>query len=72
MGIPVVLVYLGFVGAMEVNDLGEPFADLADWSRFVLQHSRNIVPHHAWGWNITIGKSTIAPLIRVWKEDLAT
>jgi len=44
MGVPVVLVYLGFVGAKDVNDLGEPFVDGADWTRVLMEHSRGIVP----------------------------
>lgn len=69
MGVPVVLVYLGFLGATEVNDLGEPFLDYADWSRVVLEHSRNVVPERAWGQDIKVGPATIKPLIRVWKQE---
>lgn len=72
MGVPVVLVYLGFLSAMEVNDrsrLGEPFVDCADWSRVVLEHSRNIVPERAWGRDIKVGYITIKPLIRVWGDE---
>jgi hypothetical protein len=72
MGVPVVLVYLGFRCATEVNDrprLGEPFVDCADWSRVVLEHSRNIVPERAWDRDIKAGCITIKPLIRVWKQE---
>jgi hypothetical protein len=72
MGVPVLLVYLGFLCATEVNDLGKPFADYADWSRVVLEHSRNIVPQRAWGQDIKAGCTTIKPLIRVWKQELFT
>jgi hypothetical protein len=72
IGIPVVLVYLGFVVATEVNDLGATFVDGDDWSRIVLQHSRNIVPEQAWGRDITVGDCRITPLTRVWREDLPT
>jgi hypothetical protein len=68
MGVPVVLVYLGFLCANEVSDLGEPFVDCADWSRVVLEYSRNIVPERAWGRDIKAGSSTIKPLIRVWEQ----
>ena len=68
MGIPVVLVYLGFLCATDVNDLGEPFVDCADWSRVVPEHSRNIVPERAWDREIRAGCITIKPLIRVWKQ----
>jgi hypothetical protein len=69
IGIPVVLVYLGFLGAKEMSDLGEPFHDCADWSRVVLEYSRNIVPEGAWGAELRIGSIPIKPLIRVWQQD---
>jgi hypothetical protein len=69
MGVPVVLVYLGFLSATEVNDLGEPFLDCADWSRVVLEHSRSVVPERAWGRDIKVGAATIKPLIRVWEQE---
>jgi len=70
MGVPVVLVYLGFLCAREVSDLGEPFADCADWSRVVLEYSRNIVPDRAWGRDLKVGPITIKPLIRVWEQEI--
>lgn len=70
MGVPVVLVYLGFQNAKEMSDHGEPFVDCADWSRVMLGHSRNIVPERAWGRELKIGDSTIKPLIRIWKQEL--
>jgi hypothetical protein len=69
IGIPVVLFYLGFLGVKEMSDLGEPFNDCADWSRVVLEYSRNIVPERAWGAELIIGSIPIKPLIRVWKQD---
>jgi hypothetical protein len=73
MSVPVVLVYLGFLGAKDVNDpprLGEPFVDRADWTRVVLEHSRDTVPEAAWGREIKVGSVGIRPLIRVWKQDI--
>jgi hypothetical protein len=70
IGVPVVLVYLGFLCAKEVEDLGEPFADCADWSRVVLEYSRNIVPERAWGRDIKVGSIIIKPLIRVWEQAI--
>ncbi len=70
MGVPVVLVYLGFVGAKDVDDLGKPFADCANWTRVVLDHSRGIVPEGAWGREIKIGGVSIRSLIRVWEQEI--
>jgi hypothetical protein len=69
MGVPVVLVYLGFICATEVSDLGEPFIHCDDWSRVVLEHSRSIVPERAWDRSLKVGPNTINALIRVWKQD---
>lgn len=70
MGVPVVLVYLGFLAATEMEDLGEPFTDYARWSKVVLEHSEDIVPPQAWGREINLRSATITPLIRVWKQEL--
>lgn len=70
MGVPVVLVYLGFLNATEMEDLGEPFTDYAHWSKIVLEHSKDVVPQQAWGRDINVGHATITPLIRVWQQDL--
>jgi hypothetical protein len=72
MGIPVALVYLGFLRATEVSDLGKPFVDCADWSRIVLEHSQNIVPAGAWNRSIRVGHSVINPLIRACEQGVPT
>lgn len=64
LGIPVVLVYLGFLRANEMRDRGEPLATHADWERLVLQHSRDVVPNDAWGRTFQCNGATITPLIR--------
>jgi hypothetical protein len=38
-GIPVVLVYLGFLNASEMADLGEPFSSQDSWEALVMTHS---------------------------------
>lgn len=72
VGVPVVLVYLGFPGAGEMKDVGEPFVDYADWSRVVLEHSQNVVPEEAWGRSIKVDGTTIKPLIRVLKQEFSS
>ncbi|MGB9475148.1 MAG: hypothetical protein WCE87_08770, partial [Candidatus Udaeobacter sp.] len=69
MGIPVVLVYLGFLCATEMSDQGEPFVDCADWTRVVLGHSQGVVPEQAWGRDIKVGSASFIPLIRVWTQE---
>ncbi len=43
LGTPVILVYLGFVGANQMSDRGEPFASLQDWTRTLESHFRGVV-----------------------------
>jgi hypothetical protein len=67
IGVPVVLIYLGFLRANEMHDIGEPFVDEADWARVVFKHSEGIVPDHVWGRPISLstsGAATFTPLIR--------
>lgn len=68
LGVPVVLVYLGFLGATEMRDKGEPFIDCADWTRVVLEHSRGIVPARAWGRELRTRGAVLRPLVRVCNE----
>lgn len=44
MGLPVVLVYLGFTGDAGISDAGEPFADNADWQRTFAEYAQSRVP----------------------------
>lgn len=48
LGVPVVLVYLGFLNASEMSDLGEPFHEPADWAECVKTHSKGKIPEDAW------------------------
>ncbi len=44
LGIPVVLLYLGFTGDMGIKDAGEPFADDADWQRAFGAYASGVFP----------------------------
>jgi hypothetical protein len=48
LGIPVVLIYLGFLEADEMADRGASFIDHAEWERSVRAHSTGCVPDAAW------------------------
>ena len=61
LGIPVVLVYLGFFHATEMND---PFLTPNDWGKCLLAHSEGIVPEDAWETNLNPGGAPLIPLIR--------
>jgi len=61
LGIPVVLVYLGFLHATEMND---PFLTPEDWNKCLLAHSEGVVPADAWETNLNPGGAPLIPLIR--------
>lgn len=64
LGVPVVLVYLGFVNADEMRDPGEPLVDAADWENVVRRHSRAVVPAEVWGKPWTSRQQQFISLIR--------
>ena len=54
--IPVVLVYLGFLNANDMDKVsGNLFAAPEEWSECVLDHARGIVPELAWNQAIDVG-----------------
>jgi hypothetical protein len=61
LGVPVVLLYLGFLNADEMGD--GPFRTPADWTMCVLEHARGVVPDSVWGKPVDIGGTPIWPLI---------
>jgi hypothetical protein len=44
LGIPTVLVYLGFLGDRGISDAGRPFLTESDWRRTVSQHMNGVFP----------------------------
>ena len=57
LGVPVILVYLGFLDATEMSDKGNPFFDHMDWAECVRKHAKDSVPEEAWErrWRATDG-----------------
>ncbi len=64
LGIPVVLVYLGFLAADEMADQGEPFADHDSWDRLAKSHSRPLFPDPVWNQRWSVNGVPFIPLIR--------
>lgn len=64
LGVPVVMVYLGFLNANEMRDIGNPFANDADWQNIVKQHSQVLFPASVWNQPWTCGGQKLIPLIR--------
>ena len=48
LGVPVVLVYLGFLNALEMSDEGDPFCEPDEWMECVKKHAKGKVPEEAW------------------------
>lgn len=64
LGIPVILVYLGFKYAVEMSDVGNPFIDHLDWEKLVLTHSKPLFPAHVWDRKWIVRGQAFIPLIR--------
>jgi hypothetical protein len=72
IGMPVILLYLGFVGCEEMRDgkKQRPIAGKEDWEEMLRVHSRPLFPFEVWNreWRI-MGQSFI-PLIRTANQPL--
>lgn len=65
LGIPVVLIYLGFVKADDMSKPGElPFADASSWEELVKSHSEPLFPAEVWGRTWHVNGVPFTPLIR--------
>ena len=64
LGVPVVLVYLGFLRASEMSDRGRPFTDDPDWQGVVKRHSQALFAAGVWGRRLTCRSVPFIPLIR--------
>jgi hypothetical protein len=62
LGVPVVLVYLGFLNA---NEMGQPFTSHGAWERCLLMHAEGTVPRRVWISDpIRVNNTPLIPLIR--------
>jgi len=64
LGVPVVLVYLGFLNADEMQDRGAPFARHADWQQLVQAHSATLFEVDPWEKAWACHGHSLVPLIR--------
>ncbi len=70
LGVPVVLVYLGFLRAAEMQDRGEPFASHSDWQQLVQAHSAPLFQVDPWERRWTCNGNSLVPLIRSASQSL--
>ncbi len=64
LGVPVVLVYLGFLNAQEMAMDGAPFKSEGDWTRALKGHARGVVDDSCWEKRIEVNGTPFWPLIR--------
>ncbi|HUF69218.1 MAG TPA: hypothetical protein VMM79_11310 [Longimicrobiales bacterium] len=62
--VPVLLVYLGFLNAVEMVDQGEPFADPAAWERAVRSHAAGVIPEEVWERQLHVDGTPLRAVIR--------
>jgi hypothetical protein len=64
LGIPVILIYLGFLNAIEMSDRGVPFHNHKSWEELVLAHSNPLFPGQVWNREWRSHVQLFVPLIR--------
>jgi len=65
LGVPVVLLYLAFLNAQEMQNEGPPFRSEAEWSRALKDYSQDLVDETCWGEWLDIGGTPFIALVRV-------
>ncbi len=66
-GVPVILVYLGFLDAAEMSDEGDPFSDHSNWVDCVKTHAWGRVPEEVWdrSWSARDGTCLVTRIVSV-------
>lgn len=64
MGVPVILVYLGFTGDENMSDVGEPLRDDTHWQQVMRAYMDKHIPEAFIGRWINCGKSRMQMIIR--------
>lgn len=64
LGVPVILVYLGFLNADEMRDQGPPIVSDSEWEKHVCKHSNGIVPVAAWNQEASVCGTSMRALTR--------
>jgi hypothetical protein len=64
LGVPVVLVHLGFLNATEMQDRGQPFATAQLWEDCMHREAEGVVPETAWGRRLDVHGTSLWLLVR--------
>ena len=70
LGMPVILVYLGFLHGNEMNDRGIPFANHEMWKQLVISHSKPLFPPEIWDRQWTVNGQVFIPLVKSIEQPL--
>ena len=70
LGLPVILVYLGFLHADEMADRGAPFHHADEWSELVKSHGALVVPSSVWDTRWTVHGQAFIPLLKAIDQPL--
>ena len=71
LGIPVILVYLGFLKTEEMCDQGVPFAEHISWENLVKSQSTTLFPENVWNNRWLLHGQPLVPLIKSYEQPLA-
>ena len=64
LGVPVVLIYLGFLRAEEMAPDGAPFRTEDDWETTLRGYARGVCDDAYWGMRVDVNGTPLRPLIR--------
>jgi hypothetical protein len=70
IGIPVILLYLGFLNADDLKGAEIAFHDASEWRSLVMKHSLALFPDGVWGTGFAIKNQPLIALIDSKKVDL--
>lgn len=70
LGMPVILVYLGFLHSDEMKDRGIPFMESETWNQLVMSHSKPLFPPEIWNRQWTASGQAFIPLVKSVEQPL--
>ena len=70
LGIPVILLYLGFLNAEDMADRGQVFGSAGQWETSLRAHSEGVVDNRCWGQWIDLNGVPLLLLIRGVEQSL--
>lgn len=74
LGIPVILIYLGFIGCGEMRKgaTQRPITDEDDWQQMVHAHCQPLFPREVWNREWHVHGQSFIPLLRIYEQSLSS